>query len=202
MTAAATPSLWVVAGANGVGKTTFARAEIAALSGSDRFVNLDLIASGLSPFNPQAEQVRAARVAIELIEDNIAEKRTFALETTLAGRMHRSTLSRARAAGYRVELLYFYVSSVEEALARIAKRVAEGGHDVPAADARRRYERSLANFESYARLSDHWRIYSADRETPRLKAEGAQHALLMRSSDADKMPATLQVVLGWPGAPS
>jgi len=172
------PELWLIAGADGVGKTTFAKARIAAISKGTEFVNLGLIAQGLSPLDPSAHQVRAARVALDLARDLMAAQKTFALETTLAGKSHRGLIAEARSAGFGIHLLYFFVSSQEEALRRIARWVAEGGHDVPEPDARRRYQRSLANFAGYAALADLWRIYDADGPMPELRAEGSRLTLL------------------------
>jgi predicted ABC-type ATPase len=166
------PTLWIIAGANGVGKTTFAKARIAAVSGSTHFVNLDLIAHGLSPLAPNQEQVRAARVALDMMRDLIARGQTFAIETTLSGRGHKGLIEEARAAGFAVHLLYFFVSSPEECLRRIARRVADGGHNVPERDARRRYGRSLAQFSDYAWRCALWRIYDTDGPAPALRAEG------------------------------
>jgi predicted ABC-type ATPase len=185
------PVMWVIAGANGVGKTTFAKARIAAVSGSTKFVNLDLIAHGLSPLAPNQEQVRAARVALDMMRDLIARRETFAIETTLAGRGHKGLIAEAKAASFKVHLLYFFVSSPEEALRRIARRVADGGHDVPEADARRRFTRSLDNFADYARRCDLWRIYDTDGLEPRLKAEGAGPDTLFRAPNGSPLPQPL-----------
>jgi predicted ABC-type ATPase len=185
------PTFWIVAGANGVGKTTFAKARIAAVSGSTHFVNLDLIAHGLSPLVPNQEQFRAARVALDMMRDLIGRRQTFAIETTLAGRGHKGLIAHARATGFRVHLLYFFVSSPEECLRRIARRVAEGGHDVPEADARRRYGRSLGNFADYARVSDLWRVYDTDGAEPRLHAEGAFGATQFRATPYGPLPPQL-----------
>ncbi|MBL8549285.1 MAG: AAA family ATPase [Hyphomonadaceae bacterium] len=179
------PSLWIVAGANGVGKTTFAETEIAALSGSLGFVNLDLIARGISPLDPNKEQVRAARIAIDLMQELIARRETFSIETTLAGRGHKGLIQRAKRVGYVVHLLYFFVSTLNEALNRIARRVANGGHDVPKADATRRFERSLEQFGVYAELCDSWRVYNTDDPIARLCASGAFSAIEYRATEAD-----------------
>ena len=189
------PTLWIVAGANGVGKTTFAKARIAAVSGSTKFVNLDLIAHGLSPLAPNRQQVRAARYALDMMRDFLAERETFAIETTLAGRGHRGLVARAHAAGFAVHLMYFFVSTPEEALARIARRVAEGGHDVPERDARRRYARSFAHFGAYATLCDLWRVYDTDGPQPRLRAEGARGKLILLTPDSS--PPLPAGIAGW-----
>ncbi len=186
------PTLWIVAGANGVGKTTFAKARIAAVSGSTSFVNLDLIAHGLSPLAPNQEQVRAARVALDMMRDMIGRHATFAIETTLAGRGHKGLIARAKRAGFAVNLMYFFVSTPEEALRRIARRVAEGGHDVPERDARRRYKRSLAQFGEYATLCDLWRIYDTDGPEPRLRVEGSGASIVTTTSvTAPALPADI-----------
>jgi predicted ABC-type ATPase len=167
------PALWLIGGANGVGKTTFARARIAAVSGSTEFVNLDLIAQGLSPLNPGGQQIRAARVALDMARDLIAARASFAVESTLSGRTHLNLMAQAKANGLAVKLLYFVVPDVEECIRRVARRVSEGGHDVPQADLRRRYGRTLENFATYAGASDFWRLYDASGLSPVTVAEGA-----------------------------
>ena len=83
------PVLWFVAGANGVGKTSFAFKHISAISGSTDFVNLDEIARGLSPINPEAGRLRAARVALQILAETLklenGAAKSFTIESTLAG---------------------------------------------------------------------------------------------------------------------
>lgn len=174
MDSRAPPTFWIIGGANGVGKTTFARARVTSITGSARFVNLDLIAHGLSPLQPGGEQARAARVALEMARDLIASRTTFAIESTLSGRTHLRLIDEARRSGLQVRLLYFFVSDIEETLRRIAQRVREGGHDVPEADVRRRWPRTLANFSLYAARSDGWQVFDANGRTPLLVAAGEQ----------------------------
>lgn len=171
MTTAA-PQLWIVAGPNGVGKTTYAFRHIKAVSGSTRFVNLDEIARGLSPLDPSMEQQRAARVALDLTRALIAERRSFSIETTLAGKTHLRTVAAAREAGFTVNLLYFLIASPEVSLARIARRVSEGGHDVAEADVRRRFARSIANLPAYIGAVDQWRVFDNATLRPKAVAEG------------------------------
>jgi hypothetical protein len=95
------PTLWLIAGANGVGKTSYARTHIAAFSGSKSFVNLNEIARGLSPFDPEAEKVRAARVALNYLTSVLSSsgnghdsaRKSITLETTLAGLTHDDDLT-------------------------------------------------------------------------------------------------------------
>ena len=182
--------MWIVAGPNGAGKTTYAFRHIRAVSETTRFVNLDEIARGLSPLDPSAEPQRAARVALSMIRDLIAARLSFSLETTLAGRTHLRTVAGARAAGFRINLLYFAVAEVETSLARIARRVAEGGHDVPEADVRRRFARSIAHFPLYAAQSDLWRAYDNNGPRARTAAEGRGLCAALRD-DLSGLPARL-----------
>lgn len=135
------PTLWFIAGPDGAGKTTYAYRRVREISGSVNFVNLDEIARGLSPLDPEVAQDAAARVALRRIQEFIVARQSFSLETTLAGRTHLNMVKRAARAGFEVKLLLFFVASVEVCLTRIARRVVEGGHNVAEADVRRRFTR-------------------------------------------------------------
>ncbi len=195
------PRLWLIAGPNGVGKTTYAFRHIRAVSGSVRFINLDEIARGVSPLDPDAMRRRAARVALELTADFIHSGTNFSIETTLAGRTHLRTIEAAHDGGFDVTLLYFIVADVETCLSRVARRVAEGGHAVPENDVRRRFARSIANFQPYAATVDVWRIFDNDGARPITMAEG-RHGCLAMIDDMAGAPATLTAtVLGLPRCP-
>jgi predicted ABC-type ATPase len=188
------PTLWLVAGANGVGKTTYARARIATVSGTTEFVNLDLIAQGLSPLNPSGQQTRAARVALDMARDLIAGRQSFSLETTLSGKTHLRLISLAKANNMAVKLLYFFLNTPEQCLERVARRVAEGGHDVPEADLRRRFTRSLENFADYASHCDFWRVYDGNGTQPVTVGEGAKRVVTHDSGQ--DVPFAIASLLG------
>ena len=166
------PTLWLVAGPNGVGKTTYALKHIRAVSGSVHFVNLDEIARGLSPLDPEVARTAAARVALERTAEMIDARASFTIETTLAGRTHLRTVEQARVHGLAVNLLFFTVRDVQICLARVARRVSEGGHHVPEADVRRRFDRGLANFTDYVAAVDLWRVFDNNAAKPIVVAEG------------------------------
>jgi predicted ABC-type ATPase len=169
---AAHPTFWLIAGPNGVGKTTFAFRRLKAVSGSIRFVNLDEIARGLSPLEPQAAERDAARVALARAENFIISRETFSMETTLSGATHLALARRAKAAGMHVNLMYFSVRDPTICLQRIARRVAEGGHDVPEHMVRRRFERSFQRLREIIPHCALWRVYEASGIQPELALEG------------------------------
>ena len=79
------------------------------------------------------------------MENYVAARESFAFETTLSGRAYLRLIERLKGEGWRVELLYLALPSVELSKLRVAERVAHGGHDIPVADIERRFPRSLYN---------------------------------------------------------
>lgn len=97
----------------------------------------------------------------------------FAFESTLSGLAYASRIKEWKTSGYRVEIYFVGLSSVELALRRIAARVKQGGHDVPRQDVLRRFDRSLKNFENvYRPLAHRWLVYDNSEESTRLIEEG------------------------------
>jgi predicted ABC-type ATPase len=174
---------WLIAGPNGVGKTTYAFRNVPAVSGSTNFVNLDEIARGLSPLEPRKAEREAARIALARARDFIAHQEVFTMETTMSGQTHLALMREAKAAGLSPTLLYFSVRDPEICLQRISRRVAEGGHDVPGPIVRRRFQRSHENLASYCAVADLWRIYEASGVRPCLAAEGQGTAVVHRDAD-------------------
>lgn len=163
------PRCIVIAGPNGAGKTTFAKEFLPNEAGVLHFVNADLIAAGLSPLNPAAAQVAAARILLKELDRLSGSRKDFAFETTLSGLTYLERLKRWRADGYRIEMVFLRLDSVDLALKRIELRVRSGGHDVPKTDVRRRFKRGWANFEAhYKQLADHWAVYDNTSGTAKL----------------------------------
>ena len=167
----------IIAGPNGAGKTTFAFSYLDVEARGLAFVNADLIAAGLSPLDPQAAAVKAGRLMLAEIDRLAAEGRSFAFETTLAGRGYLRRIDSWRRIGYRVTLLFLSLPSPEEAVDRVRHRVAQGGHNIPEDVIRRRFEAGLANLrERYGPIVDGWVLYDNAGHTP---------VIVERTGDAD-----------------
>ena len=172
---AQTPTIYVIAGCNGAGKTTFAREFLPKEVKCLRFLNADELARGLSPLKPSAGAVRAARLLLTQVDECLRRRETFALESTLSGKTYIRLFRRARELGYEIELHYLWLSSPAQAIARVRQRVQQGGHHVPAADIRRRFKRSLAHLpDDYLPLATRWAVWDS-RSLPakRLAISGA-----------------------------
>jgi predicted ABC-type ATPase len=157
----------VVAGPNGAGKTTFAREFLPREADCPAFINADLIAAGLSPFQPEAAEMRAGRLLLAEIAGKVEQRQSFAFETTLAGRGYARSIPRWQARGYHVKIVFLSLPTVELAIARVASRVAQGGHDVPKDAIRRRFKNGYANFNNlYRQLADSWALYDNAGTTP------------------------------------
>jgi len=108
--------LYIIAGPNGVGKTTFARKFLPKYANCKNFVNADLIAQGMSPFFPEAAAIRAGRLVISEIGFFSQRQVSFGFETTLSGRSYLSLIQRLKKKGYRVHLFFLFVEGVNVAL--------------------------------------------------------------------------------------
>jgi predicted ABC-type ATPase len=125
------PRILIIAGPNGAGKSTFAQEFLPNEASCPIFVNADLIAAGLSPFDPTAAAVRAGRLMLEEIHRHAAAGESFAFETTLAGRGYARLIPKWRAAGYWVHLMFLKLSNEELAVQRVAVRVVQGATTCP-----------------------------------------------------------------------
>jgi predicted ABC-type ATPase len=156
------PSVVVLGGPNGSGKSTSAPRLLRESLKVEHFVNADALAQGLSAFRPEEVALDAGRIMLRRLDELGDQRKTFAFESTLASQVLARRLERLKQHGYVVYLVYLWLPRVELALARVAERVRAGGHDVPAAAVRRRFDRSLVNFfKIYRPLAHSWRLYDA-----------------------------------------
>jgi predicted ABC-type ATPase len=148
--------------------------------GIREFVNADEIARGLSPFNPEGVALAAGKIMIERIRELVLSGESFAFESTCSGRGHVRTLQMCRNAGYRLTLLYLWLFSPEAALARVVKRVSQGGHRIPNDVVVRRYAAGLRNMRDiYLPIVDVAYIYDNSDDEGVLIAERQPNAPLI-----------------------
>jgi predicted ABC-type ATPase len=171
---ASNPTIYLIGGCNGAGKTTFARDYLPREVKCLRFFNADEIARGLSPLDPVAGAVKAGRYLLNEVRQSIARRETFALETTLSGLTYIRLLRSAKTIGFEIEIHYLWLATAEQAVRRVAKRVRAGGHAVPERDIRRRFHAHL--LYDYFPFADRWVIWD-NRTLP--------GALLASSGDCD-----------------
>ncbi len=160
-----TPTLYIIAGCNGAGKTTASMSVLPEVLDCREFVNADEIAKGLSPFRPEEVAIEAGKLMLQRIDLLLSRHVTFAIETTLATKSYKNLVESAKAAGYNVILLFFWLSSPRMAEMRVAQRVASGGHNIPTDVIHRRYWAGLRNlFEVFVPIVDLWSLYDNTKQ--------------------------------------
>ena len=165
-------NVYIIAGPNGSGKTTFAKKFLPDYAKCPNFINADLIAQGLSPFSPSRVAIKAGKLVLSQIRDYIKSNVDFAFESTLAGKLYVNLFKELKKKGYKLHLFFLWVPDAELAIVRIKDRVAEGGHNVPAEDVRRRFKRSISNFfKLYRPLLDSWMLFNNISAKPILIAK-------------------------------
>ncbi len=175
----ARPSVVILAGPNGAGKSTAAPELLQGELAVTEFVNADVIARGLSAFDPDRAALAAGRVMLARLDELARQRESFAFETTLASRSFAPWLRDLRASGYAVHLFFLWLSSPDLAVQRVADRVRSGGHDVPADTIRRRYRAGVRNFFSlYQPVVTTWAVYDCSGLKSQLIAEGLESAPL------------------------
>lgn len=174
MTLAKRPSLVIIGGPNGAGKSTLAPGLLKGTLDVSEFVDADVIARGLSGFEPERVAFAAGRVMLARLRE-LAERRvSFGFETTLASRSFAPWIVQLESLGYDFHVVFLSLPDAEVAVRRVAERVRMGGHSVPDTTIRRRYLAGLRNFfDLYRALATSWRVYDNSSEAaPRLLAAG------------------------------
>ena len=165
-------NVYIIAGPNGSGKTTFAIKFLPDYAKCQHFINADLIAQGLSPFSPRIAAMKAGRLVLEQIHKLAEKDMDFAFETTLSGKRYVTFLKKLKERSYSIHLFFLWIPNAELAIARIKERIADGGHDVPAVDVRRRFHRGIYNLvKFYKPLLDTLMLFDNSGAIPKLIAE-------------------------------
>jgi predicted ABC-type ATPase len=162
------PQVIIIAGPNGAGKTTFASEYLSGRQGRLVFVNADEIARELADQGLSRAELdfRAARIMLERIDDLARAGVDFMFETTLATRSYVPKIVAWRQRKYSILLIYLRLPSVAASVARVRRRVESGGHGIPEAIIRRRFEKSRKYFEElYKPLVDEWYVRESGEGT-------------------------------------
>ena len=163
--AESTPNVVVLAGPNGAGKSTSAPSILKDALGVDEFVNADVIARDSRASNPSAAMA-AGRIMLARLRDLARQRTSFAFETTLASRSFAPWLADLIGDGYQFHLVFLCLPDPEMAVARVAARVLEGGHNVPEETIRRRFEAGLSNFfKLYQPMAATWEFWDNSTES-------------------------------------
>ncbi|QDU75282.1 Zeta toxin [Bremerella volcania] len=154
------PTVYVIAGPNGAGKTTFASKFLPDFVHCKEFLNADLIAAGLSPFDPESQSVAAGKIMLQRMDELTSKRENFSFESTLSGRGYIKKFDSLRERGYEIEIFFLWLPSEDEAVERVANRVQQGGHNIPEPVIRRRYNSGIRNFwMAYRQIADRWHLY-------------------------------------------
>lgn len=163
------PRIFIIAGPNGAGKTTFAKEYLPNEADCPAFVNADLIAAGLSPFDPAKAAIAAGRMMLNELSRHADKKDSFAFETTLSGTIYSRMIPEWQRSGYVVKLIFLMLNSADDAVNRVAQRVRQGGHDIPEKTIRRRFAKGMSNFYGlYAPIVNSWTLYDNSGDVPLL----------------------------------
>lgn len=148
------PRLWLLAGANGAGKSTFQAWYLQDLP----FVNADLLARRFFPEDPEGSSYRAAELAKQLRDDLLCRGGSFCFETVFSHPSKIDFLAQAKSHGYEIILIYIHLDLPDLNVARVAQRVTMGGHAVPENKIRERIKRTLDNVSIAIPLCDRCEI--------------------------------------------
>jgi len=155
----------LIGGPNGAGKTTAARVLLPKFFGHYEFLNADDIAREIAPWNVESAAFAAGRQMIERLHSLVQKGESFAIESTLSGKSYISLLKDCRANGWNVTLYYFWLPAPEDSIARVARRVSQGGHYIPDEVIIRRFKTGIWNMRHlYLPLADTAAIYDNSGE--------------------------------------
>ena len=158
---------YILAGPNGAGKTTFANEFLPIEAECLNFINADLIAHGLSPFQPEKMAIEAGRLMIHHIAECVRKRESFAFETTFSGKGYVRKIEDWKNIGYEIIIYFLKLPSVEFAIERVKLRVSQGGHHVSEQDIQRRFQRGLVNFNLfYKQIADSWIVFDTSTKIP------------------------------------
>jgi len=183
--------LFIIAGANGVGKTTFAKDF--AKTKKLKFLNADEIALKLNN-NPEKVRIKAGKLFLKQISDCMRENRSFVIESTLSGKYLKNIINNAQGKGYQVIIVYIFVENPDICIKRIKNRVLKGGHFVADEDVKRRFLRSVKLFyNEYRFLADLcYLINNTDDDFEEIAIFEQENVLILNENIYDKFLGVIE----------
>lgn len=164
-------NVYIIAGPNGSGKTTFATTFLPEYAKCNLFINADLIAQGLSPFSPQTVAIKSGKLVLEQIKQYSEKGVDFSFESTISGVTYLKYLKMLKEKQYKINIFFLWIPSSRLAIARVQNRVKQGGHNVPVKDIKRRFDRSIKKFfKNYIILADKWILFNNAAIIPKIIA--------------------------------
>lgn len=153
------PILYIIAGPNGAGKTTSAESLLPGVLNCIEFVNADLIARGISPYNPESVAIQAGRIMINRMYELKDAGVDFVIETTLSTLSYAGFVKECKKKGYTIVLVFVWLNHPEIAKDRVKQRVKKGGHNIPENVIERRYYKGVKNLNKiFLPLCEEWVI--------------------------------------------
>ena len=171
--------LWVLAGGNGAGKSTFYKHYLKKYG--LKYVNADLIAKELSPESPEELSYNAETIAEKIRNDLLAQGSSFCFETVFSHESKVDFIAQAKGLGYKIILVYIHLMGPGLNEARVYQRVEEGGHSVPKEKIYSRIPRTMKHIKNAITIVDEAWILDNSSEQNRF-----QQIVIMKNGAYEK----------------
>jgi predicted ABC-type ATPase len=167
------PQMFLIAGINGTGKSTFFHRHIASKITGVEFVNADEMEKKRWPDEIGKHSYKAQKLAVDRREELLKEGKSFATETVFSHPSKLDLIKNAQAMGFEVRFIFINLRNTQLAIDRVARRVRAGGHDVPEEKIKSRHPKTLDNAKEAISLADYSVVYDNS-------ALNSQHKLVMQ----------------------
>ena len=185
--------LWVLAGGNGAGKSTFFKTSLLKRRGM-QFVNADMIAKLINPESPEQVSYEAAHLVERFRDEFLIKGVSFCFETVFSHESKIDFIAKAKAYGYHVVLVYIHLDHLGLNEARVFQRVTEGGHSVPLNKIRSRLPRTMKNMAVALQVVDEARLLdNSYRDNPFKEVALVRKGRCIRT--ADPLPSWAEEML-------